>query len=174
MSNKQCFCIDANSKEMPAIIEALKREEKESKEKHVTKDKQENMDYDLIKHADCNADYLLTPHLGDVYKNDKEIINNLSKLVHNAVVELDSVRAANDLHIANRDSMTIEPSSNFEPSSNVEPSLDDDVNLNTMANLMPDYRNGDYRDTENMGLFEDFTCNSVCGKKENVRIVGPF
>ena len=42
MSNKQCFCIDANSKEMPAIIEALKREEKESKEKHVTKSEKKN------------------------------------------------------------------------------------------------------------------------------------
>lgn len=143
MSNKQCFCIDANSKEMSTIIKALKRDEKQKQ-------------IFLEQKNPCN-DFLLTPHIGDVYKGDKQVLDTLSNLMSVAIKDLDnveSIRAANDIvDVVPRDSMTTMPTMASMPEDS------DEVNLNTMANS-----SGNYRGVDNMGLFEDFSCGKVCGR----------
>jgi hypothetical protein len=146
--SKRCFCINADNKDMPYILDKLKlNDEPTSKEPKVD-------DYR----------FLLTPHIGKVSdKDDKylSIINDLMS-IQLKKMDYDDVRPSNEkVDVAPRNSMTVE-------APNPGPEDSDDIDLNTMARTS----NVEYRGIDNMGIFEDFNCDDKCSK--NTKVKGLF
>ena len=145
--SKRCFCIDADNKDMPYILDKLKiKDEPVPKEPSVD-------DYR----------FLLTPHIGQVSDKDDKTLAIINDLMATQLkkMDYDDVRPSNEkVDVAPRDSMTVEAAAPAPDS--------DDIDLNTMARTS----DTEYRGSDNMGIFEDFNCEDKCSR--NVKSKGLF
>jgi hypothetical protein len=165
--NKQCFCIDPNSKDAPYILDNLKLQ----MQPHNSPSQSS-----LTNEIDDSFDYMITPQIYDSIhtnpKDDKRLqaMNELLELALKKLDESKNVKPINEkVDVAPRDSMTVHRHTDKvainkpDVSASVEVDSDDDsdVDLNTMARTT----NKMQRRAGNLGLFEDFNnCNDYCSK----------
>jgi hypothetical protein len=144
--SKRCFCIDADNKDMPYILDKLK-----IKNEPIAKEPNPD-DYR----------FLLTPHTGKVSDKDDKTLAIINDLMATQLkkMDYDDVRPSNEkVDVAPRDSMTVEAPG---------PVDSDDIDLNAMAKTS----DIEYRGIDNMGIFEDFNCDDKCSK--NTKVKGLF